>query len=103
MTWKNFGQTNKKDLFIARCDELQEKGSGWVFQRVNCIRININKYTPLRAISYIELPKWIKNKKACINIKTGTINVLCGLFNQHYILLKEIQKEFQNTDNTNMK
>jgi hypothetical protein len=61
--------TNKKDLFIARCDELREKECSWVFQRVNFIRIHINKYTPLRAISYIELPKWIKNTKACINIK----------------------------------
>jgi hypothetical protein len=47
----DFGEfwTNQKDLLRTRCDEFQEKGSGWVFQRVYFIRINISKYTPLRA------------------------------------------------------
>jgi hypothetical protein len=35
------------------------------------LRININKYTPLSGNSYVELPKWIKDKKACINVKNN--------------------------------
>jgi hypothetical protein len=42
---------NQKDFFIARGDELQEKGSGLVFQRVNSIRIHLNNYTPLSITS----------------------------------------------------
>jgi hypothetical protein len=34
----------QKDLFISRCDELQEKGSGWTLKKIIYLRININKY-----------------------------------------------------------
>jgi hypothetical protein len=35
------------------------------------LRININKYKPLSGNSYVELPKWIKDKKACVNVKNN--------------------------------
>ena len=38
-------------------------------KKIDNLRININKYKPLSGNSYIDLPEWIKNKKACINIK----------------------------------
>ena len=59
----------QRDLFISRCDELEAKGSGWALSRIDNIRININKYKLLSGSSYIALPKWIEDKKACINIK----------------------------------
>ncbi len=31
--------------------------------------LNVHKYDPLKASSYIDLPPIIKNKKACINLK----------------------------------
>jgi hypothetical protein len=61
----------QKDLFISRCDELLEKGSGWTLKKIIYLRININKYTPLSGNSYVELPKWIKDKKACVNVKNN--------------------------------
>ena len=75
---------NQTDLFITRCDELETKESGWTLKRIDCLRININKYTLLRGSSYINLPQWIKNKKACINIKNSDnkcfkYSVLCAL------------------------
>ena len=34
-----------------------------------CLYVNIAKYTPLKGSSYIELPKYLKKKKAIINVK----------------------------------
>ena len=45
------------------------QGSGWVVTRVLCLYVNIAKYAPLKGSSYIELPKYLKNKKALINVK----------------------------------
>src|SRR5277367_3957754 len=60
---------NQKVIFITRCDEFEGKGSGYRFKIINFLQININKHTPLNGSSYIGLPKWIKDKKACINVK----------------------------------
>ena len=43
--------------------------SGLIISNINNIHIMCNKYNPIRAGKYIELPEWIKKKKACINIK----------------------------------
>ena len=43
--------------------------SGLIISNINNIHIMYNKYNPTRAGKYIELPEWIKKKKACINIK----------------------------------
>lgn len=52
-----------------KIDEFQERDSGWSFLRNLYLEVNINKYSPLRASSYIELPKCLKYRRACINIK----------------------------------
>lgn len=57
---------NQRDLFIARCDELEAKVQVWGLKRINHLKLNINKYTLLSGKSYNELPKWIKDKKACV-------------------------------------
>ena len=43
--------------------------SGYKINHIEKIRIHYDKYNPTRAGKYIELPKWIATKKACINIK----------------------------------
>jgi hypothetical protein len=43
--------------------------SNIIIEKINKITVNYDKYNPTRAGSYIELPKWISLKKACINIK----------------------------------
>ena len=37
--------------------------------KIDKITIHYDKYSSTRAGSYIELPKWVSSKKACINIK----------------------------------
>ena len=48
------------------------------------LTVSIAKVNSLTGSSYIELPKWISNKKACINIKNEDhlcflYSVLCGI------------------------
>ena len=47
----------------------EKEGSCWLFNEILSIYININKYNPLRASSYIDLPKKVKDTKAILNIQ----------------------------------
>ena len=47
----------------------QLQKSGLSIKKVNKITIHYDKYDPTRAGQYIELPRWVSLKKACINIK----------------------------------
>ena len=50
--------------------ELEAKnGSGWVFQQVLSINLNVARYKPLKGSSYIELPKALVSKRAIVNVK----------------------------------
>ena len=52
---------------VINCEHL--KGSGFSLQSITNLVLQINKYDPLKGSSYIELPKWLANKKAIINVK----------------------------------
>ena len=52
-----------------KIENSQLKKSGYQIKKIEKITIHYDKYNPTRAGKYIELPKWIANKKACINIK----------------------------------
>src|SRR5699024_1264563 len=54
------------------------EGSGWTFLKTNYLIISIDEFTPLKAGSWIDLPKWIKDKKAVINVKNK--DNLCFLY-----------------------
>lgn len=56
---------------VTQIDEFQERDSGWAFLRNLYLEVNINKYNPLRAARFIELPKTLKLKHACINIQNN--------------------------------
>ena len=57
----------------AQLDKHVEKftsnGSGWILDNVLSLSVNIAKYQPLKGSSYIELPKYLKDKKAIVNVK----------------------------------
>ena len=42
----------------------QLRKSGYIIGKVNTIVIHYDKYNPTRAGKYIELPKWISDKKS---------------------------------------
>ena len=61
---------NKMAQDIELQIEISQLGkSNIVIEKISKITVNYDKYNPTRAGSYIELPKWISSKKACINIK----------------------------------
>lgn len=62
--------TNLNTVYEEFLSSIKEKvfkfagnGSGWALQKILHLEININKYNPLRASSYIPLPKEISKKK----------------------------------------
>lgn len=52
--------------FISNYVEL---GSGWVFEKVISLQLNLAKYKPLAAGTYIPLPPALSKKKKLLNIK----------------------------------
>ena len=50
-------------------DKFTNNGSGWILDNVLSLSVNFSKYTPLKGSSFIELPDYLKTKKAIINVK----------------------------------
>ena len=57
------------DIFILSIDEFLEGESGYALLGFIGVICNIDKYNPLMARSYIELPDFFKNKTCIINVK----------------------------------
>jgi hypothetical protein len=49
--------------FEEEIEKYISHGSGWVFDKVVEVYLNINRYQPLKGGSYIKSPKWIYDKK----------------------------------------
>ena len=70
-------ETDLHEIFKEMMDEIEERvqmiehaqGSGWVFVEVEDLTLHTVIWDPLKASSYIDLPKELKNKKAIINMK----------------------------------
>ena len=62
------------DVIFELIQNFNNRGSGWQFDRVEHLDININPYNPLSASSYIPLPKKLADKKAIINVKNENDN-----------------------------
>ena len=60
---------NMRSDIGARILDMALYQSGLMVVKVKEIHMMYNKYNPTRAGKYINLPKWISLKKACINIK----------------------------------
>lgn len=45
--------------------------AGWILKQLMYIEVNVNKFNPLRASSYIPLPMQIQRKKAVVNIQNN--------------------------------
>ena len=66
----------------------QLKKSNLRLKGIDQIVIHNDRYNPTRGGSYIELPKWIADKKGCINIKNednkcAKYSIQCGFYNVH--------------------
>ena len=58
-----------KETILGQMEAYSEKGSNWVFKEVVKLEIHTIEYNPNKGSSYIDLPSWIKNKKAIINLQ----------------------------------
>ena len=66
------------ESFLQKCEEnlqVKMKGSDFEFDGVNFLYYDFNKISISRGGSYIDSPKWLKNKKSTINPKKMIINV----------------------------
>ena len=69
--------TDVEEVYNEMVDEIEEsiqkvkyaEGSGWRFLRIINLTLHTAKWDPLNAGSYIDLPPFLKNKKAIINMK----------------------------------
>ena len=65
------------EIYKEMMDEIEEEvqkvehaeGSGWVFVEVENLTLHTDIWDPIKASSYIDLPKYLKNKNAIINMK----------------------------------
>ncbi|CAH3166485.1 unnamed protein product [Porites lobata] len=75
-TYKNYESSNEEEI-VTKCmtkilddiEKFTQNGSGWYFKEVLKLEVNTIKFNPTKGSSYIDLPSWIKNKKAIVNIK----------------------------------
>ena len=69
--------TDVYEIYGEMVDEIEEEiqkveqaeGSGWVFLEVENLTLHTDIWDPIKASSYIDLPKELKNKNAIINMK----------------------------------
>ena len=69
--------TDVNEIYGEMVDEIKEEiqkveqaaGSGWVFLEVENLTLYTDIWDPIKAGSYIDLPKELKNKNAIINMK----------------------------------
>ena len=63
------------DRILKKLEEFQERDSGWALYEILSLKVNINKYVPLKGgaitSSYMDVPKFIKLKKAVVNVKNN--------------------------------
>ena len=50
-------------------DKMEMSESGLVLKHIDKLKFNYDKYNQTRGGSHIELPEWLKLKRACINIQ----------------------------------
>ena len=74
--------TDVNEIYGEMLDEIEEEiqkveqaeGSGWVFLEVENLTLYTDIWDPIKAGSYIDLPKELKNKNAIINMKNENNN-----------------------------
>ena len=64
-------QQDLHNTLIEKLDEIQLEGSGFQFQEIEEVILEIYKVRDIQASSYIELPGKYKDSKSIINIKNN--------------------------------
>lgn len=69
-------------------DRMELSESGLVITQIDKLRFSYDKFNPTRGGSFIELPSWLKLKRACINVQNEDeqrfkYSVQCGVCKVH--------------------
>ncbi|XP_071581757.1 uncharacterized protein [Temnothorax nylanderi] len=59
------------DATLAGLDVFQERDSGWALSRILNLMVNVNKCNLMHAGCWVEIPRWIKLKRAVINVRSN--------------------------------
>lgn len=62
-------EKNIKEVVLERAERFEACGSGWSLASITELAVNCNRYDGFRGSSYIDLPPFIKNKGAIINVQ----------------------------------
>lgn len=65
---------NQIDIIKNKMSEFQERDSGWALQKIVKLHININRANLTRGSQFMETPRTLEAKKACINIENTSDN-----------------------------
>ena len=92
-----------EDLFEFFSQKYQEglkesmRGSEFVYDSIDALYYSLNKVSSSRDGSYIDSPKWLKNKKVTINLKTDDDKCFQYALTValNYEKIKNICKEYQ--------
>ena len=81
------------------------KGSDFIFNGINYLYYDLNRITISKVGSYIESPKWLKDKKCCINQKNNdnkyfqyaaTLTLNTNSINKHHQRISKIKPFIDN-------
>lgn len=64
-------ETKVVQKFLTDIEEFSTCESGWSLSQIKNLVIQITKFNPIRAGSWIDTPKWLKDRKAVINVKNS--------------------------------
>lgn len=64
-----FYTENIMNFMLNKLDDIATNGSGFTLREIVELTVQINKHDPIRGSSFIDLPSFLKNKKAIINVK----------------------------------
>ena len=59
------------DQLIKKLEEWVHNGSGWMVSKIVSVNLDVAAYVPLSGSSYVDLPPYLKNKKAIINVQNA--------------------------------
>ena len=94
--------TDVEEVFNEMVDEIEQaiqrtenaEGSGWVLESIINITLHTAEWNPLNAGSYMELPEYLKNKKAIINMKNQDDKCFLWCVLRALIQLQKIKTEW---------
>lgn len=70
---KQFYLSHIKENVLTKLEEFQERDSGWALYEILQLKVNINCYNPINVglSTYVDMPPFIKNTKAVLNIQNS--------------------------------